>query len=72
MKRIKTLEKRIDDLEQYSKKDNLITYGLNVQHKTYVRTASNLPIDNYTFQEDGTLEENVLAFLNNLNIPIKK
>ena len=35
-----------------------------------MRTASNLSVD--TVQEAGTLEENVLAFLNNRNIPIKK
>ena len=52
--------------------DNLIISCLNVQHRTYARTVSNLPIDNYTLQEAGTLEENVLAFLNNHNIPIQK
>ena len=69
---IKTLENRIDDLEQYSKMDNVIISGLNVQYRTYARTASNLPIDNYSVQEAGTLEENVLAFLNKHNIPIEK
>ena len=52
--KIKTLEKRIDDFEQYSKMDNLIISALNVQHRTYARTASNMPIDNYTAQEAGT------------------
>ena len=69
---IKTLENRIDDLEQYSKMDNVIISGLNVQYRTYARTVSNLPIDNYSVQEAGTLEENVLAFLNKHNIPIEK
>ena len=52
--------------------DNLIISGLSVQYRTYARTASNLPMDKYAVQEAGTLEENVLAFLNNHNIPIKK
>ena len=66
------LEKRIDNFQQYSKKDNLVISGLNVQHRTYVRTASNLSIDSYTVQEAGTSEENMLAFLNNHNIPIQE
>ena len=70
--KIKTLEKRIDELEQYSKKDNLIISCLNVQYRIYSRTTSNLPMDNYTVQEVGTLEENMLAILKNHNIPIKK
>ena len=52
--------------------DSLIISGLNVQHRTYARTASNLPMNNYAVQEAGTSEENVLAFLNNHDIPIKK
>ena len=56
---MKTLENRIDYLEQYSKMDNLITYVENVQYRTYARTVSNLSIDNYAAQEAGTLEKNV-------------
>ena len=52
--------------------DNVLIYGLNVQHRTYTRTANNLPMDNHCVQDAGTLEENVLAFLNKHNIPIKK
>ena len=63
--RIKTLEKKIDDLEQYSKMDTLNLSGLNVQNITYARTASNLSMHNYIVHEAGTLRENVLAFLNN-------
>ena len=70
--RIKTLENRIDGLEQYSKMDNLVISDLDVLHRTYARTASNLSIDSHTVQESGTLEENMLAFLNNHNIHIKK
>ena len=70
--RIKTHENRIYDLEQYSKMDNVIISSLNVQYRTYARTASNFPMDNYSVQEAGTLEENVLAFLNKHNIPITK
>ena len=70
--RTKTLEKIIDYLEQYSKKDNLVIIGLIVHDRTYARTTSNLPMDNYTVKEAGTIEENVLVFLYNHNIPIKK
>ena len=67
-----TLENRIADLEQYSKIDNVIISGLNFQYGTDTRTASNLPMGNDSVKEAGTLEENVLAFLNKENIPIKK
>ena len=52
MKNIRSemLEKRIDDLEQYSKMDNLIISGLNVQYRTYARTACNLSMDSYAVQ----------------------
>ena len=70
--RIKMLEDRIDDLEQYSKMDNLVISGLDVQYRTYARTGCNLSIDSYAIQEAGTLEENVLAFLNNHNIHVQK
>ena len=33
--KIKELEKRVNDLEQYSKMDNLIISGFNVQYKSY-------------------------------------
>ena len=42
--------------------------ALSVQNRTCARTASNLSMDRYAVQEAGTLEENVLAFLNNHNI----
>ena len=57
--RIKMLKNRIDDPEQYSKMDNLVISGQDVQHRTYARTASNLSIDRHTVQEAGTLGENV-------------
>ena len=41
-------------------------------YRTYARTASNLSMDSHTVQENGTLEENMLAFLNNHSIPIQK
>ena len=70
--RIKTLENGIDDLEQYSKMDNIVISGVNVQHRTYARTSSNFTMDSYTVQEACASKENVLAILNNHNIPIKK
>ena len=36
-KQIEALEKRMDDLEQYSRIDNVIIHGLKTRHKVWSR-----------------------------------
>ena len=36
----KTLENRLDDLEQYSRQDNIIITGFNYKHLAYSRAAT--------------------------------
>ena len=43
--KIEELESRIDDLEQYSCRDNIIT-GLTTHHKTWARRASPIELRN--------------------------
>ena len=38
--KIQQLEKRIDDLEQYTRKDNIFIAGLQTTHLSYARAAS--------------------------------
>ena len=46
--KIKELQKRVNDLEQYSKMDNLIISGFNVQYKSYARSVSTHDVDEHT------------------------
>ena len=68
----KELEKRVNDLEQYSKMDNLIISGFNVQYKSYVRSVSTHDVDEHTQtnSETETIESKVIEFLKSKNIPI--
>ena len=38
--KIESLEDRVDELEQYTRKDDLIITGLKVKHRSYARAAS--------------------------------
>ena len=63
--KIKELEKRVIVLEQYSKMDNLIISGVNVQYKSYARSVSTHDVDEYTQTNSvtKTIESKVVEFL---------
>ena len=44
--KIHQLEKRIEDLEQYSRKEDIIVSGLKTRHKTYSRVVSGQRVEN--------------------------
>ena len=69
---IKELEKRVIDLEQYSKMDNLIISGFNVQYKSYAKSVSTHDVDDYTQanSEPEIIESKVVEFFKSKNIPI--
>ena len=75
-KRINELETRIDDLEQYSRKDNIIITGFNYQHLSYARAANPnqeaLSHENSTENERVSLEDQVIDMLQKHDIPIDK
>ena len=75
-KRIDELEDRIDDLEQYSRQDNIIITGFNYQHLSYSRAANpdqtTFNHDNSTEQEKQSLEDQVIEMLHKHDIPIEK
>ena len=66
-KQIETLEKRIDDLEQYSRIDNVIIHGLKTRHKVWSRQITphnaNTQVENAPHVELKTLEEHVVGYL---------
>ena len=65
-KRILFLEDKLEELEQYSKIDNVIISGLNYKYKTYAGAArgNSAEIDaNENTEEQESLETQVVSFL---------
>ena len=60
--KIKELEKRVNDLEQYSMMDNLIISVFNVQYKSYARSVSTHDVDEHAQanSETETIESKVV------------
>lgn len=72
--KIEHLEQRIDDLEQYSRADDLIISGLATTHRSYARvaaTASGHLGEEASPEEQHTLEQQVLQFMNSKNIHLE-
>lgn len=70
--RIVNLERKVDDLEQYTRMDDIIITGLETRHQTYARAATSIDKgEDAPAHELQTLEEQVIQFFNNLNMPIK-
>lgn len=62
-KRIEGLEKRIDDLEQYSRMEDVIISGLETKHRTYASTVARNKDGEVALPEDLlTLEKQVIQF----------
>ena len=73
---IKALQDRVEDLEQYTRKDNIIISGLKTRHMSYARATSNsataASMDNAPQEETNALEKHVIFFLNDkLQVDIK-
>ena len=67
--------KKVDDLEQYSRRENIIITGLKTRHRTYARASSQVDNDaqNQNAPEElQNWEHQVIGFLNNkLELKIK-
>lgn len=71
-KRIAELEQKVDDLEQYTRRDDLVITGLDVKHRSYARVAANInTTEDSPHEELLTLEQQVVTFLQDKNIDIK-
>lgn len=71
--RISTLEQRIDELEQYTRRDDLVITGIKTRHRTYARAAANAETTEDAPREElQSLEQQVVDFLNRNNINIRK
>lgn len=71
--RISTLEQRIDELEQYTRRDDLVITGIKTRHRTYARMTANAETTEDALREElQSLEQQVVDFLNRNNINIRK
>ena len=70
-KKIEELERKVDDLEQYTKMEDLVITGLETTHRTYAWiTAGDREGEDAPRGELHTLEQQVINFFNNKDIPI--
>ena len=70
-KRIFSLENRVDELEQYTRINNIIITGLETKPRSYARAATRMTAGGDTSEEDATsVELQVTAFLNSKGIEI--
>ena len=70
-KKIEELERRVDDLEQYSRMDDLVISGLETTHRSYARiTAGDKEGEEAPRGELHTFEQQVINFFNNKGIPV--
>ena len=75
-KQIECLEEKVEELEQYSRRENIIITGLKTRHRTYARASTQVISDahnqNAPEEELQNLEHQVIGFLNNkLELSIK-
>lgn len=70
-KRIEGRERRIDDLEQYTRMNDLIISGLETKHRTYASTVARDKVgENAPPEELQTLENQVIKFFESKNMYI--
>lgn len=71
-RKISELERKLDDMEQYTRRDDLIITGLEVKHQTYAKAAANqITTEDAPQEELLTLEKQVVTFLQGRDIDIQ-
>lgn len=71
-KKIDSLERRIDDLEQYTRMEDLIISRLDTTHRTYARTtAGGKDGEDAPTEELQTIEWQVIKFFESMNMCIQ-
>lgn len=72
--KIVTLENRVDQLEAYTRRDNVIISGLVTQHRSYARVAEGAVKngEDESEEECASLEDQVVSFLEEKHIKIDK
>ena len=67
--KIEQLEKKVDDLEQYTRRENVVITGLTTKKRSYANSTK--PDRNLTSEEVEDLETQVLKFMSTKGINIK-
>lgn len=63
--KIELMEQRIDDLEQYSRIDDMVISGLETTHRSYARAAAgDRKGEDAPREEQHSLEQQVILFFN--------
>lgn len=70
-KRIGDLERRVDDLEQYSRMDDLIISGVTTRHQTLAGTVNREKGEDAKTSEQYSLEREVVQFFQSKNMDIQ-
>ena len=68
-KKIDELERRVEDLEQYSRIDDIMISGLETTHRSYARATAG-DSEDAPKQEQHSLEQQVITFFNSKYIPL--
>ena len=72
--KITTHEKLIDELEQYSRMDNMLVSGHNVNHTSYSRAVAQSRCaeinEQYPVSETNSYEGQVLSFLRSKSVEV--
>lgn len=69
--KMEMLEQRVDDLEQYSRADDIVITGLETKHRSYARAADpagDQQGEDALPEELHTLEQQVVQFMSSKNI----
>uniref|UniRef100_A0A1A8PAD9 Uncharacterized protein n=1 Tax=Nothobranchius rachovii TaxID=451742 RepID=A0A1A8PAD9_9TELE len=72
-KKISALEQRVDELEQYTRREDLVIMGLETRHRSYAKAVANHDsAEDASDKELETLEQQVVTFLHSKNITIQR
>ena len=75
-KKINYLEKRVDDLEQYTRREDVVISGLDTGKPTWnkivIQSTTDEKNDTAPQHEQETLEDKVVSFMNKHGVPLLK
>ena len=75
-KKIRSLESRVDELEQYTRQDDLVITGLKTRHKSYARATLSEPVhdsQHAPYEEMESLYDQVVSFIgDNMGVQLQE
>lgn len=67
-KKIEELERRVEELEQYSRINDVVITGLNIRPRSYAKAVTSSEVDEPREQEESSAESQVVTFLQSKGI----